>query len=173
MICPKCESEVRRLKFCGMCGNQLLEFCPDCGNWEPIGRPVCETKVAQAREKLSCHQKQIVDGWRFYPILYAFILPLQTVILLVGALLYTTLSYLFSLSTGTIDFPVSSMDSFWSTTPVGWRMMIPIDIFLFVLLMWLPSKSQSCRRHALNMAKEEFFELNPEDAELIKKAEGK
>ena len=52
MICPKCKEDVPRNNFCGNCGAKLLEKCPECGKMEPIGRKVCESKLAEAKENM-------------------------------------------------------------------------------------------------------------------------
>jgi len=52
MICLKCKSENQRGRFCGHCGEQIKTPCRECGEWEPIGRPMCLKKVKEAKEKL-------------------------------------------------------------------------------------------------------------------------
>lgn len=52
MNCPKCQSEDQNGKYCENCGHQLKEPCPECGEWETIGRPVCLTKIENAQDAL-------------------------------------------------------------------------------------------------------------------------
>ncbi len=51
MTCPKCGSQGENENYCGNCGNKLKEKCSECGQMEAIGRPVCETKVANSKFK--------------------------------------------------------------------------------------------------------------------------
>jgi len=52
MICPKCKSIDQLDRFCGHCGHQLKEPCPECGEWEPIGRVVCKMAVEKIERKI-------------------------------------------------------------------------------------------------------------------------
>ena len=44
--CPKCSKPVYDgWVFCPYCGGALLETCRECGKQEPIGRPICLTRL--------------------------------------------------------------------------------------------------------------------------------
>ena len=51
MTCQKCNNGNQQGNFCCNCGNPLREKCPECGEMEIIGRPICESKLKKAKDK--------------------------------------------------------------------------------------------------------------------------
>lgn len=43
-----CNHQNESGNFCSQCGVALKEKCPECGQMEKIGRPVCKTKLTEA-----------------------------------------------------------------------------------------------------------------------------
>lgn len=48
----KCQHRGQRDRFCGHCGEQLREICPECGQWERIGRKTCLKRLKKRRDIL-------------------------------------------------------------------------------------------------------------------------
>jgi hypothetical protein len=72
MTCPKCKSENQEGNFCSNCGNKLKEKCPECGEMEPIGRPVCETRLEQAESKRYDYTSRRLKNWFLFEALSIF-----------------------------------------------------------------------------------------------------
>jgi hypothetical protein len=46
------------MNFCGMCGEKVMEACPECGKLEPIGRRQCETVLGVERKELAAAKEK-------------------------------------------------------------------------------------------------------------------
>lgn len=158
MICPKCKTENQYGNFCSNCGERLKEKCRECGKPERIGRKVCKTKIAQARERLSEYQRQNVGTWRISLILFGVVFWGLVMAVSFG---YTYIAFVSVLPP--LSLPVVGLIT------LTWKMMLLIDFFLLASLVWLLS-NYTWQFDTLKRAKEEFFRLNSGDAELLKKA---
>ncbi|TSC53751.1 MAG: Uncharacterized protein LiPW39_83 [Parcubacteria group bacterium LiPW_39] len=152
MICPKCKAEDQWGNFCSNCGQKLKEKCPECGWMERIGRKVCTTKVKEVREKLQEYQNLTVGNWR---IILSILLTFTSTIALGVALIFTITAYPGS--------PIANL--------ITWEMMLPIDFSIFGFIVYMALKGSDWQWRVCDRAQENFFQLHPDYAELLKKTE--
>jgi len=151
MKCPKCKAENQWDNFCSNCGNQLKEKCPECGQMEEIGRNACETKVKEAREALLVYKSREVGSWR---IGMQLLLGFGSAGVIAVILWYTLCVYL---------------DCLTIKSPIGWKLMLPIDAFLIAFIIWFLKPISNWQSKALNKAEKEFLRQNPAEAALLER----
>lgn len=144
MICPKCKSNVCRRKFCGDCGNQLLEFCPDgCGKWESISRPVCETAFALAEATRSRYLQES----KLYNLVYIFS----------GMILGLVISILLAVYIGAAHFTEESAEKYY--------------ILIGLSAIFIVFSSEYLLKYRKRVREQKFLQKFPGEAEIIRLAE--
>ena len=169
MICPKCQAKNQGGNFCSNCGNPLREKCDECGKMEPIGRRVCETKLAEARRKVDEYISQAIKE----VLLNAPILKLACRSMVSGTLLMI-------ISIKLIDkyFNPTFSDSIWSgiLLMIFFISQIVVGIIPFCIeFIFFVRRDKKCRKiyfEVYDKAKSEFLQKFPAEAEILKKAEG-
>jgi hypothetical protein len=144
MICPKCKSADEVRNFCGNCGEELKEKCPECGQMEWIGRKICESRISKIKnEKESFIDKAMLPAKIVFSISVLMIIFMPYVAMefisqvLLGLKGYSRLSLELSMAPG-VCTAISA--GFW----------------------WVRREKK---------AKEKFSQLHPDYDELLKKAE--
>jgi F0F1-type ATP synthase assembly protein I len=162
MKCPKCEKTIadKNDDYCSKCATALKQECPECGNLEPIGFPVCQTKLEKARkelrdfvEKKRKEEKEKVAG-RIEKFI-TFLVPNHLFIFTISLILLPVLIVLFleRYFEGSIKFILFFLAIFLPT-------------FYIMRTMNMTAKKVT---QAGEKAEEEFFEKFPEYGELLKK----
>ena len=164
MICPKCNSQNQNGNFCGNCSNLLREKCGECGNMEPIGRLVCQSKLWGSRSDLALYVIKRTR-WCINMMLSAYFVCLILVIIMPP----------FAWIKWGDDFwlaaVVGQIHQFLSITE-GWEPLFWIFGFLLIFIVLPITLLSQYMDRKKKQAQEEFLQNNPEKAELLKKAKG-
>ncbi len=157
MICPKYKQD-QDGNFCGYCGNQLKQRCPECKKVEPIGRKVCLSALSTAKEELRIYLENKVWHWRCKGcVLFALPFCLDFCVAAVFLLLKA------------FGPPPILPKVWWS----DWRVVSPLGIAALLIYWKVYFFGFRWQERAVEEARKEFFQLHSNYAELIKKAEGK
>lgn len=150
MNCPKCKSEGQNGNFCSNCGEKLKERCWKCGQMERIGRKVCGKKVRQIEEEIADYQNKNSRNYSWIGLNIALIICILCVIL--------------------------SFASFAFPTNIEEKMVnIIFSVGLFGALVSMVAGQ--ILQHILGerkrkQTKQEFLQLHPDYAEILKKTGG-
>ena len=150
IVCSKCNNELRDYaRFCDSCGASLEEICPECGKMELIGRAVCQTKLREAKKKLSDFQN---DAMREVEELRVFS---AKEIIILGA--------------------VIGLVVFWWFLEAGPRFVVhflSVELVLACFLLICVLAKMIEEEKVRKKAKLEFYEKFPIEAEILRKAKG-
>jgi len=155
MKCPKCESENEWGNFCSGCGAQLRKKCLECGEMERIGRIVCETKIVQIKKEKEqfIASKSWCKRWERPLVVVGILMAISSGILLLGGDLILGL---------VVDSP-----SFFV------RILIATCLLVGgAFLLLISGETFDLTTAKLKRIEAEFFQIHPDCAELLKKAEG-
>lgn len=144
MKCSKCNREnLDDSNFCRFCSEPLKKKCPECGEMELIGKNVCLTKVRNIKGQAEIFAKQKIT--------------------------FDKKMKLLCIAWG-ITLSLSALSFFWAMIAKNpkwfWGSIL---VFLAVYSLVVPLNNWFFRQR--EKAKQEFFRLHPEYAEIIKKAE--
>jgi hypothetical protein len=166
MTCPKCKT-IQLGNFCGECGKKLKDLCPDgCGRMEQVDRPVCDTKLETVRKEMDSYCQQKICYIKWLLIFYFAMIVISGLLLVIHAKTQDDWPGSSGILDRVVFMPLSD----------DWKAILLVCGFVAVsftipmiplwVINWLEGKKRK-------EAKREFLEINPDKAEILKKAKEK
>ncbi|TSC94906.1 MAG: Uncharacterized protein Athens071425_195 [Parcubacteria group bacterium Athens0714_25] len=166
MICRNCNNPIDNDSlFCKHCGAMQKEKCPECGEMELIGHPVCETLLKKIRREkwkfISDHTEKFPSSDSGLATFLAFLIAVQVVIAIIAGII---LILYFLGWVKDFIFPYA----LWATIFFGIESWLSYK----AAMRYLEGNEKKMTEDRIK-TEDKFLAENPEYAEILKKAEEK